>query len=47
MSKKHKPSGPGVQPSADPAEKNRPQDVQDPRKKSDRHKKVTADKWNQ
>ncbi|MEA2401285.1 MAG: hypothetical protein QOK00_1688 [Thermoleophilaceae bacterium] len=26
---------------------DRPQDVPDPRTKSSRHKKVTADKWNQ
>ena len=47
MSKKNKPSSAGEQPAASPEQKNRPQDVEDPRKKSGRHKKVTADKWNQ
>jgi hypothetical protein len=47
MSKKTKPSSAGEQQAAPPAQKNRPQDVQDPRAKNTRHKKVTADKWNQ
>jgi hypothetical protein len=47
MSKKTKPSSEGEQQEGRPEEKNRPQDVQDPRVKNSRHKKVTADKWNQ
>jgi hypothetical protein len=47
MPKKKMPSGPGAQPNTQANNKNRPQDIQDPRKKSDRHKKMTADKWNQ
>ena len=47
MSKKTKPSSAGEQQAAEPQQKNRPQDVQDPRAKNSRHKKVTADKWNQ
>jgi hypothetical protein len=46
MSKKSKPSSSGEQQPASPRQKNQ-QDVQDPRTKNSRHKKVTADKWNQ
>jgi hypothetical protein len=47
MPKKSKPSSQGEQQPAAPEQKSRPQDVQDPRAKNTRHKKVTADKWNQ
>jgi hypothetical protein len=46
MSKKTKPSSAGEQQDGRAEQKNRPQEVQDPRAKNSRRKKVTADEWN-
>jgi hypothetical protein len=47
MAKKKQPRRTASERPAQQLDKSKSQDVPDPEKKSSRHKKVTADKWNQ